>query len=180
VGFDVMVENRERDRPWVVQSLVQAKVDRMGRAIALGEPAAAPFSLRDCLAYDAWVDEPGLFGPVILAREQRVTAFALDDGTIVEHVERIRARLEDCFDSGHLREPGEALRYFLARHGRAHVDFLGLNRTLRYREAIVLPGDLVHVHGHPLWRPSAQGVTTGGYRDAPAQLVMHNCTLELK
>jgi hypothetical protein len=159
---------------------VQPPIDRKGRAIALAERASAPFSLRDCLAYEAWVDEPGLFGRVIVAREQRATAFALDDGTIVEHTEQVRARLEDCFDSGHLREPGEALRYFLARHGRTHVDFLGLNRTLRYREAIVSPGDLVYVRGHPFWRPCAQGVTTGGYRDAPRQLVLRNCTLALK
>ncbi len=152
-------------------------VERSGLALAASGLLWAPLTARRCLGYVATVEEPGLLRPNILALEQASAPFVLEDGTQVEDTVVIHTGVQRYFETGHLRDPGELLQGFLLRHGCSHVDFLGLNRTLRYREGILLPGDRVRVRGIATWQPSPAGSAPGGYRNAPQCLVLRKCTI---
>ena len=154
-----------------------ARMERVGRAVALTE-LLSPMTGRPCVAYQAIVDEPGLFWRVRVVHEQFAEVFALDDGTRIEEVSRIHVRPLRCIRSGHFADPDERLQLFLFMHRQAHVDFVGLNRSLRYREGIVAPGDRVRVRGIGSWEPSADG-PAGGYREPPMRLVLRKCAIIL-
>ena len=150
-------------------------MERRGRVVALS-PLLSPLFERPCVAYDAIVDEPGLLGRVKVARERFTDRFALDDGTLIEEAVRVHIRDYRVFQSGHGTEPDHRLQLFLFTHRQAHVDFVGLNRSLRYREGIIAPGDCVRVTGIGAWEPAADG-PAGGYREPPHRLVLRKCSV---
>lgn len=154
------------------------RTQRSGSVVALGELLTAPLTQRRCVAYHAVVDEPGLFRRAVVVREQSATPFALHDGTLIGDVARIELPTERYFQTGHLIEPGPDLSLFLTLHGARHVDFLGLNRSLQFREGIVLPGDRVLARGRGSWEPTAIG-PGGGYRDPPRRLVLRDCSISV-
>src|SRR5262249_34900063 len=108
--------------------------------------------------------------------EQLAVQFALDDGTIVRDAARIDFGLERCLSSGHFHEPDERLQLFLYLHGKRHIDFVGLNRSLRYWEGIIEPGDRLCVRGIADWEHAPDG-PGASYRDPPRRLILHNCSV---
>jgi hypothetical protein len=82
-------------------------------------------------------------------------------------------RTEPVYEFGFLREMGPPMAQLLSQMGIGPRDFLGLNRTLRFCEGIIAPGQSVVVAGVARWEPSATGeMRSMGYRDAPEQLVL--------
>ena len=159
-----------------VQCLVAGKVEQTGRALALSEVLTAPLTERACLAYRVVVDEPGFFGRSVVAREEAVAEFALDDGSLVRDITRVEFGVEECLSSGHLNEPSDRLQLFLFMHGQRHEDFVGLNRSLRYREWILAPGDRVRVRGKAEWEASSGG-SGGSFREPPRRLILYKCAI---
>jgi hypothetical protein len=155
---------------------VARKVEQTGRALAFSEVLTAPLTERACLAYRVVIDEPGLFGRSVVAREEAVAAFVLDDGSLVRGITRVEFGVEQCLLSGHLNEPGDRLQLFLFMHGERHEDFVGLNRSLRYREWILAPGDCVRVRGKVEWEASPEG-SGGSFREPPRRLILHDCAI---
>jgi hypothetical protein len=113
---------------------------------------------------------------VRVIHEQFADAFALEDGTRVDGLTRIHVRSQRCIRTGHFVNPNERLQTFLFMHRQTHVDFVGLNRSLRYREGIIAPGDRVRVRGIGTWEPAADG-PVGGYREPPTRLVLRKCSI---
>jgi hypothetical protein len=160
----------------VSNNLVAGKVEHTGRALALAEVLTAPLTERACLAYRVIVDEPGLLGRSVVAREDAVAAFALDDGTLVQDIARVEFGVEESFTSGHLAEPDDRLQLFLFMHGQRHEDFVGLNRSLRFREWILAPGDRVRVNARAEWEASPGG-SGGSFREPPRRLILRKCAI---
>src|SRR5215813_6593963 len=156
--------------------LVAGKVEHTGRALALSDVLTAPLTERACLAYRVVVDEPGFFGRSVIAREEAVAAFVLDDGSLVREIARIEFGVEQSLSSGHLNEPSDRLQLFLFMHGQRHEDFVGLNRSLRYREWILAPGDRVRVRGKAEWEAAPDG-RGGSFREPPRRLILRGCSI---
>ena len=60
------------------------------------------------------------------------------------------------YHSGLMNAAGKNLEEYLARHGHSSRGFLGISKSLRYFERVLLPGDRISVVGKTLWKSGAQ------------------------
>lgn len=124
-----------------------------GTVVAAEDVLAAPLTDRTCVYYLATVDKRvggnGRWHEV--AREERYTDFAIDDGTGTLHVCMSVPRVAVVRDvrtlSGTFDDANEREEALLGRHGLRSTTFIGLNAELHYREGVLEPGEEVTALG---------------------------------
>jgi hypothetical protein len=130
-----------------------------GTIVAHGETLVAPLSGRACVHYDVHVEERVSTGKSstwrTMFRESDERPFVVEDETGRAIVRGLPLRTAVVVDhhqrSGFLSDATPGLLALLARHGRDSTNFLGLNRTIRYREGALEPGEQVAVLGLARW-----------------------------
>jgi hypothetical protein len=151
-----------------------------GTVEVLGAPLRAPLSGRACAYYEVRVEQKISAGRstrwITRAAEADGREFAVRDagGRAIVRLREAELALVDDIDrrSGLWREPTPDLEAFLAARGIAGKGRWS-NPTLRYREAVLEPGEVVGIAGLASREPAptADG-DGGGYRDAPTVLVL--------
>lgn len=168
-----------------------ALVKLVGRVRLTKKPLKAPLTGRACAFYEVTVQERISSGSgryrrhhwVQLIHERKVVSFHVEDDTGRAFVRGrdffVRGRdlmetLDDDFDlgSGALYDPTPQFEAFLQKHGQTGTGLL-FNKTLRYREAVVAPGELVAVTARARLKrdPDPSGAGSGDH-DGPQRVVL--------
>lgn len=139
-----------------IRSVAIGLVELVGQVIPIQERMfKSPFTDKDCVYYRYTIEEYRSNGKnsswvTIKNGEQKDLFYLKDDtGTILidptgAHIE---AKQDFEYQSGLGRDPPEQVIRFLAAHHVAHEGFLGLNKTMRYRETIIVPDDTLYIMG---------------------------------
>ena len=181
---DQRLMRRMRGTPQrAIADVVEGERVRVVGRVRVEAPLAAPLSARPCAYYRVVVEEQRRRGKstywFTVVDEERGVDFLLEDGTGVARVPigHVQAVLEGDArgKSGFLRDPTPELEAFLAARGLATTGWL-FNKTIRYREGVAEPGELVAVVGTGRWErdPEASAKAGDGYREAtmPKRLVL--------
>lgn len=164
-----------RDAPRAtVAELREGVAARLVGTVGAQETLSAPLTGRVCVAYVVLVEERISTGKssrwVDRIREIKGVTFSLDDGTGKAMVDAGRAKLlvemDSTSRSGTFDDATPVEAAFLSRHGMNSQGWF-FNKTLRYTEGVIEPGERVAVMGRGVREPdpdAARQVT--GYRDA--------------
>lgn len=143
----------------------------------------SPFSNRDAVWFRVTVEE--------LRRRRRTAAwhtlvseidtrvFEIDDGSGQRaRVEPARAEVllhaQSVATSGTFKDAPPELERFLATRGLASTSWLGFNKTMRFQEEVLAPGDSLYALG-PARRDPGPPTPAGAYRSgASSQLVLYD------
>lgn len=132
----------------------------IGRAESVnGDMLIAPLSGRECCYYHVTIEQEVSSGKstswkTVIEEEQWVEYIINDNGyyaylnadDIKSHIVRDRE-----YRSGFLNDATPHLEAFLRKHGHDSEGWLGFNKTLRYNEAIIEPGETLAVLGRGNW-----------------------------
>jgi hypothetical protein len=154
------------------------RVRIVGRVARRERVLAAPLSHRNCVAFRVLVETRRQSGKsshwVRTIDEHEEVDFLLEDDTGRARVE-VRGGaflivLDHSESSGFMNDATHELESFLADRGHTSTSFLGLNKTMRYREGALELGEQIAVVGLAHWEddPEAGAIDTGagGFRDA--------------
>lgn len=145
-------------------------VKLLGTAKYVKEPLVAPISGRECIYYQAIVEEKSKNGWHTVAKEAAHQDFFIqvrDEMALIKADGPIKnTRMHLIKDhqerSGWQNDPTPRLELFLKRHGKKST-FLFMNRRLRYREGIVSNNEQIAVLGTAQWKTLAQPIEGYGY-----------------
>lgn len=166
-----------------IGEVIDGEVARVVGRVRVDAPLAAPLTGRPCAFWRVVVEEKRKRGKssywMTLVDEHEGTDFFLldDTGQAKVEVRWVEAVLEGDGrgGSGFLNDPTPELESFLASRGHATQGWL-FNKTIRFREGIAEPDELVAVVGAGRWErdPEASASAGEGYRDAvmPKRLVL--------
>jgi len=132
----------------------------VGNIEFVGEPLLAPLSGRPCAYYHAIVEQRVSSGKNSnwkkLIDEEISGKFVIRDGRDCALIDckQIKTYLvpDKTFHSGFMNDASTQLEQFLTQRGIKSVSFIGLNKTIRYREGVLESGELVAVLGKGEWK----------------------------
>lgn len=127
------------------------------------EPLIAPLTGRPCAHYRVIVEEQRNSGKSRswhkIIEEEKSTNFLIQDGdqyALLDHKNRKSYLVPDAkYSSGFLNDATGELESFLNTHGHKSENFLGLNKTIRYREGVLEEGEQVAVAATGRWMDTA-------------------------
>jgi uncharacterized protein YjeT (DUF2065 family) len=139
-----------------IRSLAMGLVEIFGQVIPFHKRVfKSPFTNKDCVYYKYTIEELRSNGKnshwVTIKKDEHKTLFYLKDETGMVLVDptsaQIEAKKDFEFQSGFRKDPPEQVIQFLSAHKLSYEGFLGLNKTLRYRETIIVPDDTLYIMG---------------------------------
>lgn len=148
-----LIENTPTSK---IRSLAMGLVEVFGEAQPKdGRMIKAPFSNKDCLYCKYTVEEYRKSGKsshwVTVKKAEERTHFYLKDETGAVLVDsegaNIDIPMDSEFNSSWGKDPPENIVKFLESNGMSYEGFLGMNKTMRYREYFIAPGDKVYIMG---------------------------------
>lgn len=166
-----------------IRSIAMGLVEIAGEAMPFKDVLKSPFSQRDCVYYRYTIEEYRRSGKhsqwvTIKHGEQRSHFYLKDDtGTVLIDPKgaKIDIPLDNEFNSGVGRDPPETVKQFLNSCDIAHEGFLfGINKTMRYREYFIAPGDKLYIVGTATDNPFVEDATAEkGVEDVMIQKGQH-------
>jgi len=134
----------------------------IGRVECTGNVLVAPLSGRECAYYYVLVEKKTSSGKnsywSTLIEDEAETEFLLKDGDTYVHIEdkKMKSHIvqDRHYTSGFMEDAARELEAYLNKHGHDSENYLGFNKTIRYREAILEVGEAVAVFGQGTWQPS--------------------------
>ncbi len=131
------------------------RVRLTGKIAAEGQLLEAPLSGKNCVWYQATVEEYRSHGKKgrwhIIVKDEQHCDFVVEDATGRCRVRMMQPKVASTLDhgskSGTFDDPTPKEAAFLERHGRSGTGLLGLNRRLRYQEQVLEAGEAVTVLG---------------------------------
>jgi hypothetical protein len=135
----------------------------MGLVEIFGEVAAAkdkllrgPFTNKKCVFYRYTVEQYVRSGKssywATIKKDEARSYFYMKDNTGRVLVDTKGAQIDipisSEFSSGIGRDPPQAIKLFLNKNNISFEALLGINKTMRYREYIIMPGDKLYILGH--------------------------------
>jgi len=132
----------------------------IGKVEFVGEPLISPLSNRPCAYYHVYVEQHKSSGKnsrwVKLIEEEVAGKFLIRDGSHSALVDCIQIKTylvqDQVFQSGTFNDATSNLEHFLSQRGHTSVSFLGLNKSIRYKEGILESDELVAVAGKGEWK----------------------------
>ena len=163
---------------WLIQEAPPGQEVRiMGLVQSGGEEFVSPFTKRRCVYYEAIVEEQtdGSTWTEIL-KEVKATTFIVEDKSSRALIKSdnlmVEAQKDGELTSGFMEDASVHLEEFLARHGQKSEGKI-FNRSLRYREGMLEPGESIAVLGRIRWEHDPDPLQAGqGYRDVPKRAVL--------
>jgi hypothetical protein len=127
----------------------------VGRVDCINKPLIAPLTNRKCAYYFVKVEKKVSSGKSSswrqIIKEEVTENFLIKDdtGTAIVNVDNIKSYLivDAKYSSGFLDDAPEHLEQYLKKHGHESVGFMGFNKTIRYREAVLEIGEQIAVVG---------------------------------
>jgi hypothetical protein len=100
----------------------------------------------------------------MIKNEEQRGLFYLKDDTGMVLIDptgaTIEARRDFEYQSSLWKDPPEQVIRFLTANNLAHEGFFGLNKTMRYRETIIIPDDTLYIMGTAGEKPFNKEMTT--------------------
>ncbi|MCU4175659.1 hypothetical protein [Carboxylicivirga sp. N1Y90] len=136
----------------------------VGKVEFVEEALKAPLSGRECAYYHIRVEQQVSSGKSshwkTIVDEVVANKFVIREGNEAAFVHSTKVKshvVEDRkYRSGFLNDASEKLEAYLNRHGLESENFLGLNKTIRYREGILEKGEKIAVLGTGKWTDASQ------------------------
>ena len=134
----------------------------VGKVELVDEPLIAPLSRRKCAAYSIHIEEKVSSGKNshwrTIVKEEDVVRFLINDGTACARVDNKHLKsyiVQDWKASSGFRNDATAdLERYLNQHGGKSENFMGFNKTIRYREGVLEVDEKIAVWGKGEWRNS--------------------------
>ena len=136
----------------------------VGEVEFISNPLVAPLSERKCAYYHVLVEQQVSSGKSshwnTIIEEERTGTFVIRDGKYCAHINssKIKSYIVEArkYHSGFLNDSTEILEKFLNDHGIESENFLGLNKTIRYREGVLEEGEHIAAMGKGEWKSAVQ------------------------
>ena len=147
-----LVENTPTSK---VRAAAVGLVEVCGCAEPFAGRLASPFTREPCVYYRYTIEEHRRSGKssrwvTVKTGEQRVRFYVKDEtGSLLINPKEasVEIPLDNEYQSGCGRDPPEGVISFLSKNGMTHEGFLGWNKTMRFREYYIAPGDTIYVMG---------------------------------
>ena len=135
-----------------------------GTVLLGGEPLTAPLSGRKCAYYHVLVEEKTSSGKSTswrtIIEEESAGNVLLRDGRnyALVNCSAVKSYIvqDKNYSSSFGKDATAALKDYLANHGKDSENFLGMNKTLRYKEGTLAEGEAVAVLGSGEWKRAAE------------------------
>jgi len=158
-----------------IRSIAMGLVEVYGKVVPFrGEVLKSPFTVRDCVYSRFSIEEYRSSGKhsrwVTVRKGVDFIPFYIEDETGSVLVDPKGAGVEilrdNEFKSGFMKDPPEDVKRFLRRSGMDFEGFFSVNKTMRYRESFIEPGDMLYVMGTAGDNPFVEeGTVEGGAQD---------------
>jgi hypothetical protein len=131
----------------------------IGKVEYTGTPLTAPLSGRTCAYYHVLVEQRVSSGKSshwkTIIEEEVAVDFGIRDGDYCARIDgnKVKSYIVDDrkYTSGFMNDASEVLERYLKNHGYESEGFLGINKTIRYREGVLEEGELISVMGKCRW-----------------------------
>lgn len=141
----------------------------VGRVELVEDKGVAPLSGRSCAGYYVLVQEKTASSKNshwrTIIEEEKYKDFVINDGTGIAIVNRHKLKSYIVKDwkeySGFRHDTTPALEQYLNVHGFKSRNFIGLNKSIRYSEGVLEPGETVAALGKGCWIERNNGTETG-------------------
>lgn len=139
-----------------IRSIAMGLVEIFGQVIPIKERVfKSPFTDKECVYYQFTIEEYRSNGKnsqwVTIKKGEQKGLFYLKDDTGMVLIDptgaKIDARRDFEYQSGLGKDPPEQVIRFLTANNLAHDGFFGLNKTMRYRETIIVPDENLYIMG---------------------------------
>lgn len=139
-----------------IRSIAMGLVEIFGQVIPIKERLfKSPFTDKECVYYQFTIEEYRSSGKnshwVTIKKGEQRGLFYLKDDTGMVLIDptgaKIEARRDFEYQSSLGKDPPEQVIRFLAANNLAHEGFLGLNKTMRYQETIIVPEENLYIMG---------------------------------
>lgn len=145
-----------------VRSSETAKI--IGAVELADQPLIAPLSKRECAYYSVLVEQKVQSGKSshwrTLIDEHDSVPFVINDGTGVACIkgDNIKSYIvpDAQYRSGWHNDANTHLESYLNRHGFESHGFMGMNKTIRYREGVLEDGEKVALLGRGDWTTASE------------------------
>jgi len=147
-----LIENTPTSK---VRAAAIGLVEVCGEAEPCAGKLSSPFSGKDCVYYKYTIEEYRRSGKhsrwiTVKSDDSRMRFYVKDDtGMILVNPDEatIDIPVDNEFKSGSGNDPPAKVLEFLSASGINHEGFFGWNKTMRFREYFIAPGDTVYVMG---------------------------------
>ena len=146
----------------------------IGKAKPISEVLYAPLSGRKCVLYRVIIEQKTggknrHWRKII--NDEKVHDFLLESysGKVIIKMNDYKSYFvaDAVYKSGHFKDPTMKLENYLQLHGKKSLDFLGFNKKLRYKEAIIEVGEKIAVMGTIKYENIEQYGLTDSYSKIP-------------
>ena len=158
-----------------IRSIAMGLVEVYGRIVPFVEKLLkSPFTDRNCVYFRFSIQELKSSGKhsrwVTVKKGVEYVPFYVEDETGRVLVDpggsKVELLRDNEFRSGFMRDPPDGVKRFLMKSGLNFESFFGMNRTMRYRESFIEPGDMLYVMGTAGDNPFVdEGTVEGGAGD---------------
>src|ERR1051326_4389612 len=127
-----------------------------GQIAPVGQTLTAPLSGRSCVYYHVKVEQYKRRGRSsyweVIINEEVKGDVVLKDGSsyaLVDTSGKLMSHLvpDKKFNSGFMKDADHILQGYLSKHGVNSTNWLGMNKTLRFNEGVLEPGETVAAYG---------------------------------
>jgi hypothetical protein len=145
----------------------------VGKAKHAGEPLIAPLSKRKCVYYDVKVEEKRGKHWTVMIDDVAFQDFFISTGTESailnlrvqqDNTKRIHLVTDHSINSGFFKDSDPEIERYLQLKGNKSTGFLGMNKTLRYKESVIELDEEIAVMGIATWKTIDTPVD--GYSDS--------------
>jgi hypothetical protein len=170
---NVIARTLKKHKKKSIQSAQNNQITRLeGRALFVNEPLQGPFSGRDCIYYQAVVQQKGKNGWYNIVKEVKRQDFFLK---VDNEIALIKANADDKSVRLHLvkdhhqysgigKDAPNKIEDFLKRHNKSSTAFFNLmNKSLRYREGIIALEEMITVLGVAQWKSLSEPIEGYSY-----------------
>jgi hypothetical protein len=142
-----------------------------GKVEYTGTPLTAPLSGRTCAYYHVLVEQRVSSGKSshwkTIIEEEVSGSFGIRDGDYCARIDsnKVKSHIVDDrkYSSGFMNDASEVLEQYLSDHGHDSKNFLGMNKSIRYREGVLEEGELITVLGKARWEKAESGQWSDSY-----------------
>jgi hypothetical protein len=132
----------------------------VGKVEVIDTPLKAPLSGRKCTHYHVLVEQQVSTGNTTtwkkIIEDEFSSKYVIKDGSHYAYINDRRMQsyiVEDMkYTSGFWKDATERLESYLNSYGKESEGYFGLNKTLRYKEGVLEPGEKIAVLGKGEWK----------------------------
>src|SRR3989344_7077963 len=161
----MLIENTPTSK---IRSIAMGLVELYGKVVAKKEVLTSPLAQKPCVHYYYTIEEYRRQGKhnrwVVVFKETSNCLFLLKDNTgqVLVNLKDAIIEIPSDFEysSSFGRDPPLNIRNFLKQKRFSHEGFFGINKSLRFREYLIQPGDQLYVFGTAADNPYVKEATS--------------------